>query len=221
MRRTIKGFAEVAARTLPIQEPIVEFGALQVPGQEQFADLRPLFPGKQYIGADMREGLGVDRVLNLHDIALESDSVGTILSLDTLEHVEFPHKAVAEMHRVLKPNGIAILSSVMDFPIHDFPYDYWRFTPEAFRSIMRPFANVFVGYAGRSNFPHTIVGVGFKGATPDLTAFERDFAVWKQRQNYLWNLELPDLVKQFTPPVAVPVFSRVYGWMRGARARRD
>lgn len=220
MRRTIKGFAELAARTLPIDEPVYEFGALQVPGQEAFADLRPLFPGKQYFGADMREGLGVDRVLNLHAIDLEDHSVGTILSLDTLEHVEYPHKAVSEIHRVLKPNGIAILSSVMDFPIHDFPYDYWRFTPEAFKSLLKPFAHSFVGFAGRTSFPHTVVGVGFKGVQPDLTNFLREFEAWKNRQNHLWNLEFPEMVKQLTPPIATPVLSRVYAFGRRLAGRR-
>lgn len=220
MRRTIKSFAEIAARTLPIGEPIFEFGALQVPGQEDFADLRPLFPGKKYFGADMREGLGVDRVLNLHAIELESDSVGTILSLDTLEHVEYPHKAVAEIHRVLEPNGIAIVSSVMDFPIHDFPYDYWRFTPEAFRSLLKPFAHSFVGFAGRSTFPHTVVGVGFKGVQPDMAEFLRQYEVWKTRQDHLWNLELTDVVKLLTPPIAAPVLSRVYAFGRRLLAPR-
>jgi ubiquinone/menaquinone biosynthesis C-methylase UbiE len=83
----------------------------------------------------MRDGPGVDKLLNLHDIDLPSESVGTILCFDTLEHVEYPHRALEQIYRILKPDGIAVVSSVMDFPIHDYPYDYWRFTPEAFKSI--------------------------------------------------------------------------------------
>jgi hypothetical protein len=63
MRESIKQFVKIAADTLPILEPIYEFGALQVPGQEGFADLRPIFAGKEYVGCDMREGPGVDRIL--------------------------------------------------------------------------------------------------------------------------------------------------------------
>ena len=76
-----------------MEEPIYEFGALQLPGLEEFADLRPFFRGKSYVGCDMREGRGVDKVLNLHNIDLPDESVGTVITLDTLEHVEFPHKA--------------------------------------------------------------------------------------------------------------------------------
>ncbi len=166
MRELIKHFVSICAETLPISEPIYEFGALQVPGQEGFADLRPLFPGKRYVGADMRNGVGVDRILDLHHIDLPSDSVNTVLLLDTLEHVEFPRKAIEEVHRVLGANGILILSSVMNCPIHDHPHDFWRFTPDAFRSLLKPFDSFVVDFAGDSDFPHTVVGIGFKGKIP-------------------------------------------------------
>ena len=56
MRESIKEFVKIVSETLPIPEPIFEFGSLQVPGQEGFADLRPIFPNKKYIGCDIREG---------------------------------------------------------------------------------------------------------------------------------------------------------------------
>lgn len=124
MRELVKQFVKICAETLPISEPIYEFGSLQVPGQEGFTDLRPFFPEKKYIGADMRKGAGVDVILNLHNINLPSESVGTVLIFDTLEHVEFVRKAIKESHRILEPNGILIISSVMNFPIHDHAYDY-------------------------------------------------------------------------------------------------
>ncbi len=181
MRESIKQFVKIGAETLPISEPIYEFGSLQVPGQEGFADLRPFFPEKKYVGADMREGPGVDIIINLHKINLPSESVGTVLILDTLEHVEFVRKAIEETHRILKPNGILIISSVMNFPIHDYPYDYWRFTPEAFRSLLKPFTSSFVDFAGESNFPHTVVGIGFKDSISKDTMdeFMRRFKYWK------------------------------------------
>jgi SAM-dependent methyltransferase len=216
MRDNVKELAAIAATTLPIMEPVYEFGALQVAGQEGFADLRPLFPGKQFVGVDMREGLGVDRILNLHDIDLPPESVGTIISLDTLEHVEYPGRALQEIHRVLKPDGIAIISSVMYFPIHDHPYDYWRFTPEAFKSILKPFAHSFVGYAGKEKFPHTVIGIGFKGAVPDLAEFTRRYNAWQQQQE---EIEEPPgfkhVVKLLTPPILHPLLSRLYTALSG------
>jgi len=202
MRQTIKDFVSICSNYLPIEEPIYEFGSMQVPGQESFADLRSLFLGKEYVGADMREGPGVDKVLNLHNIDLLADSVGAVICLDTLEHVEYVHRALEEIYRVLKPNGIVVISSVMDFPIHDYPYDYWRFTPEAFKSLLKPFAASFVGFAGMEDFPHTVVGIGFKGGNPPLTQFEKKYKEWKAPQEYHAGLSTFEWIRKLiTPPI--------------------
>ena len=202
MRQVVKDFAVIGARILPIAEPIYEFGSLRVPGQETFADLRPLFPGKEYVGADMREGLGVDKILNLHDIDLPDDSVGTILCLDTLEHVEYPHKAMQEIYRVLKPDGIAVISSVMYFRIHDYPHDYWRFTPEAFRSLLKPFTSTFVSFAGVETFPHTVVGIGFKGESIPMPELSAAYLEWQKQHYRQRNISgFRRIRKLLTPPI--------------------
>src|SRR5665647_1859435 len=109
MRESIKQLVKIVAETLPVTEPIVEFGSFQVAGQEKLADMRPLFPLKEYIGCDMRRGPGVDCIADLHDIAMPTESVGTALVLDTLEHVEYPRKALEQIYRVLKPDGIVLI----------------------------------------------------------------------------------------------------------------
>lgn len=211
MRQTIKDFVSVLASSLPIKEPIYEFGSLQVSGQEGFADLRPLFPGQEYVGADMREGTGVDKLLDLHDIDLPSESVGTVICLDTLEHVEYPHKALEEIHRILKSDGTAVISSVMFFPIHDYPHDYWRFTPEAFRSLLKPFRSSFVGFAGDQLFPHTVVGIGFKGAEPQLSAFMEGYEHWQSQQGpEADGAALKRIARLVIPPLFLPIVSRLY-----------
>lgn len=211
MRKSIKQFVKICAETLPISDPIYEFGSLQVPGQEGFADLRPLFPDKEYIGADMREGTGVDIILNLHRVSLHAESAGTVLILDTLEHVEFPRKAIEEIYRILKPNGILIMSSVMNFPIHDHPYDYWRFTPEGFKSLLKPFAFLFVDSIGDPTFPHTIVGLALKRSISDnfMYRFMKKFKIWKQywseTQQPMWKR----VVKLFVPPIVLTMAQKV------------
>src|SRR5215471_10241894 len=111
MRQGIRDFVEIVSGALPIPDPIVEFGARQ--SQPGFSDLRPFFPGKKYIGCDMREGPGVDQIANVHDSGFAPESIGTVLLLETLEHVQFPMRAMEEVHRILKPNGTVMLSSQM------------------------------------------------------------------------------------------------------------
>lgn len=180
MRPSIRRLVEIAARTLPLPEPVYEFGSLQVMGKPELEDLRSVFPGRVYVGCDMRDGPGVDRVLDLHAIDLPDGVAGTVLLMDTLEHVAHPHRAMAEIHRILRPDGVVLLSTVLDFPIHDYPHDYWRFTPQGIELLLEAFPTQRVGYYGRDIFPHTIAGVGFKGEAPDLTRFLAGLENWKR-----------------------------------------
>jgi len=211
MREPIKEFVQIVADTLPILEPIYEFGALQVPGQEGFADLRPIFAGKEYVGCDMQEGPGVDRVLNLHEVDLPSETAGTALILETLEHVEFVRKATEEAYRILKPNGILVITSAMKLQIHSYPYDYWRFTPEAFKSLLRPFASSFVDFAGAEEFPHFIVGIGFKGLAPEdkINDFMIKVQNWKKRWRWFESKSLEVYVKSVIPPILLAVYRSI------------
>ncbi len=183
MRRSVKEFVEVCARALAIPEPIYEFGSLQVTGQEGFADLRPIFPGREYVGCDRREGRGVDLILDLHEIGLPDGTAGSVLCLDTFEHVEFPRRALAEIHRILKSGGLCVVSSCMKFPIHDHPHDYWRFTPDGFGSLLGEFEFSLVESAGKRDFPALVVGVARKGPMPEAEAsrLASEIARWKER----------------------------------------
>jgi len=215
MRRSVKDFVSIVAARLPIQEPIYEFGSLQVPGQEGFADLRGLFPGRDYVGCDMRPGPGVDRILDLHHIDLPAESVGTVLCLDTLEHVEYPREALDGIYRILKPGGMAVISSVAYFPVHDHPNDYWRFTPEAFTSLLKPFPHSFVGHAGNQFFPDPVVGIGFKKESPCLAGFEPEFLRWQRRHSR----SLEHIVAMAAPPKLLPLIFGLHARMM-SRLRR-
>jgi SAM-dependent methyltransferase len=208
MRRSIKDYVGLVAATLPIRGPIYEFGAYQVAGQEGFADLRPLFPGIPYVGCDARPGPGVDLVADLHDLDLPTDAAGAILCCDTLEHVGFPDRAVEEMYRVLAPGGIIVITSVMNFHIHDHPHDYWRFTPDGFALLLRRFPRSRVGSAGRDVFPHTVVGVAAKGGDLPLDAYARAMHGWQRRWRHPKGRSLAALATEIMPPFLLDLYRR-------------
>lgn len=163
MRPAVLDFARDVAEQFPLVEPVVEFGARAAEGQERIADLRDVFRVGEYIGCDIQEGRGVDRIEDLHDLTFEDDSIGTIICLETLEHVADPLRAVEEMHRVLRPGGVLAISSLMFFPIHAHPWDYWRFTPEGFALLLRPFETSTVVAQGWDQMPEGVFGIGVKG----------------------------------------------------------
>src|SRR4051794_20245516 len=103
MNRFIRGVVQAVAETFPLPGPVLEVGAYQVQGQEGLADLRPLFPGRAYLGVDVRPGPGVDLVADVEALPQADASVGTVLALDTFEHVPHFWHGFAEVRRVLRP----------------------------------------------------------------------------------------------------------------------
>ncbi len=170
MRENIRVCVQAVAETLTIPQPVVEIGALQVEGQLHAADLRPLFADSDYTGCDIRPGPGVDRIEDVHQLSFATATVGTVLMLETLEHVKNPIRALAEVFRVLRPGGVVAISSVMDFPVHEFPADYWRFAPQGFDLLLERFAPRRVYIQGLPLFPHSLVGVGIKPGSAETAA---------------------------------------------------
>lgn len=156
---------DVLAR-VGMPDPIVEFGSLQVEA-DQDDDLRDLLRphGRELaLGTDYRPGPGVDRVEDLRGLTFADGELGTAVCLDTLEHCEDPWTAVREMHRVVRPDGgTCLIGSVMRFPIHAYPSDYFRFTPAGFAALLAPFDGVAVCGIGDPDFPQEVFGVGVRG----------------------------------------------------------
>lgn len=171
MRDHNKAFCSLVAETFDCPGPVFEFGSYQVDGQEGYANLRGLFANKSYVGCDMRPGPGVDRVEDVTAISLPDGSAGTVLCIETFEHVFAVNKAFDEVFRLLKPGGIFVITSPLNFRIHGYPDDYWRMTPNCLRRQLAPYAARVSGYQGYHAFPHTVMGVGLKAPiAPDCVA---------------------------------------------------
>jgi SAM-dependent methyltransferase len=165
----VRAFVEDALEALAPPDPVVEFGSMQVEA-EQDADLRPLFAGRDFTGTDFRAGPGVDRVEDLRALTFADGEVGTALCLDTLEHCEDPVQACRELARVVRPDGgVCVISSVMLFGIHGYPSDYFRFTPEAFRSMLGGFDAAWAFGTHDPDIPREVFGVGVNGRPLELS----------------------------------------------------
>jgi SAM-dependent methyltransferase len=218
MRHCIRSLVRSFIETHRLPDPVLEIGSLQVSSGGVDADMRPLLPGRRFFGLDLRAGPGVDGRADAHALGIATASVGTILSLDALEHVEDPRRAVEEFRRVLAPGGVALLTSTMRFPIHEHPADYWRFTPSGMGSLLRPFAARFVGHAGEEDFPHVVFGIGYVEPSGPPPAFRDAYERWRREWHRAeWGRSWRDWVRPFVPP-AVPWLWRAV--KRAGRRRR-
>lgn len=68
-------------------------------------------PAQGFQGVDVEPYEGIDHVTNLEDgIPFENDSVAAIRANHSLEHLSSIDKIMDEIYRVLKPNGVAIIT---------------------------------------------------------------------------------------------------------------
>ena len=108
----------------------------------------------------------MDRVEDVTAISLPDESAGTVLCIETFEHVFEVRRAFDEVFRLLKPGGIFVITSPLNFRIHGYPDDYWRMTPNCLRRMLGPTPRGSAGYQGYHAFPHTVMGVGHQGPGP-------------------------------------------------------
>lgn len=110
-------------------------------GQKPFASM---FHGhvSAYIGLDdpaTAEPLGgskADVLGTVGRLPLRSCSADTVLVTEVLEHLPEPALALAELHRLLKPGGLLIVTTPMIYNRHGSPHDFFRFTPEGLRYLL-------------------------------------------------------------------------------------
>ena len=115
---------------------ILEVGSYDVNGS-----VRPLamrHNPRSYIGTDMREGPGVDEVVDACklDVRFGAERFDVVICAEMLEHAEDWRSVVENMKSVLKEGGLLLLTTrSKGYPLHDFPSDHWRFEVDDMKRI--------------------------------------------------------------------------------------
>jgi SAM-dependent methyltransferase len=165
MNQFLRGVARALAESFTLPDPILEIGSYQVEGQDELIDLRGLFPGRPYIGVDFRPGPGVDCVASVERLPQPDASVGTVIAFNTFEHVQRFWVGFDEVFRVLRPDGVFVLSCPFYFHQHDYPSDYWRFTPQAFEFLLAKYPARILGWHGPERRPQNVWAAAFREAS--------------------------------------------------------
>lgn len=103
---------------------------LDVGSRDYNGTVSPLFT--DYLGVDMEGGPNVNVVARADKLPFEDESFDVVVSTEMLEHDPFFWLSIPEMARVLRKNGYMILTTRgINFHLHGYPDDYWRFTESA------------------------------------------------------------------------------------------
>ncbi|UKO98440.1 class I SAM-dependent methyltransferase [Nostoc sp. UHCC 0870] len=152
-----KIFASYLNQITNSSEKILDVGTSQ-----RFAkELRPYeswFNGKEYIAAGYNPSsqygkYNCDCHQDIEAMTFEKNHFDGIICLEVLEHVENPFQAVNEIKRVLKKNGMLLLTVPFLLQYHgkgsssqsheNYP-DFWRFTHEGLQQLFKDFQKLDV-----------------------------------------------------------------------------
>jgi len=103
-----------------------------------------LFHDCDVVSTDIKQYSGIDEIVDVHDLAYKDETFDYVVCVSVLEHVFETKKAVSEIYRVLKKDGVAIINTPFLYPLHDEPNDYFRFTEFAYRKLFDNFSRVEV-----------------------------------------------------------------------------
>jgi SAM-dependent methyltransferase len=93
--------------------------------------------GWRYVGLDIEAGENVDlQVSDGYDWKMvEDDSFDVVLCSQVLEHTRYPWRLTQEMARVLRPLGLAFLTSPSTGHVHRYPEDCFRYYPDGLSAL--------------------------------------------------------------------------------------
>lgn len=129
---------------------------------KELSFLKNDFDTPNYIAAGYEPDFSIDSPCDEHQniecLTYDDSLFDLVICLEVLEHVSNPFAAIQELYRVLKPNGTIILttpffngyhgksnSNMTDVShSHNSYPDYWRFTEEGIRFILKDFNHIEV-----------------------------------------------------------------------------
>jgi len=90
---------------------------------------RAYFPNvEKYTGCDFDATRGpVDFACPADKIPMPDESFDSLLCTEVLEHVPDPSATLVEFHRILRAEGMVLLTTPMYWPSHEAPYDFFRY----------------------------------------------------------------------------------------------
>ena len=102
-------------------------------------------PDIELVGTDVYASDNTSLLCDAHKLPFESGSFDGVWIQAVLEHVLDPHIVVAEIHRVLRTNGLVYAETPFMQQVHERAYDFTRFTLSGHRWLFKRFEQISAG----------------------------------------------------------------------------
>lgn len=130
----------------------LDVGCGQMPYRDMITDRSKV---SEYMGMDLGNNIYADRlapdlIWDGVSIPLQDRTINCAMATEVLEHCPDPQTVMDEVFRVLKPRGTFFFTVPFLWPLHDAPYDEYRYTSFALHRIFSKagFINIEVNALG-------------------------------------------------------------------------
>lgn len=125
--------------------------------------------------------------VDMERLPYKDECFDCVISDQVIEHLENPGKAIDESYRVLKKGGTAIHTTCFMNYYHPAPKDFWRFSPDALRSLCKEFTEILQceGWGNRMALLLCFLGDRFRAMEiPDTKFSVRRFVATYNENRY-------------------------------------
>lgn len=180
---------------------ILELGARKINQKERFGDYG------EYVVFDIHEDEGVDVAGDIHQLSryFGEGQFDAVFMVSVMEHLAMPWKAILEINRVMKPGGLLFISTHPVWPAHALPWDFWRYSKEAFPVLLNRFTG-FEVLKCDEGLPCLVLPFG---KDPSLTYLHREAAnlgvsvvarkTGEADSRLSWGLEVDEMIASVYP----------------------
>ncbi len=133
---------------------ILEIGSGQhTHGRDHYSAKKYFNHSNEFVQSDINPTFG-HRVIDITKFN-DQGEFDVILCMNVLEHVYDFQRGIQNLHRALRDGGELIVFVPMIYPLHDEPYDFWRFTEHALRRMFNGFTIRELSYNGIRRFAYS------------------------------------------------------------------
>lgn len=152
-------FAENSGKSF---HTIIDLGCGKQPYRQFYEKL-----SKTIIAADIDQNENVSVLLEADRLPFIEESIDLVLFTEVIEHVSNPQLTLKEIARVLRVNGLLIITWPLFYPLHDFPKDFYRLTEFGMQTALNDCGLKLITMKRRGSLLsvlHTILGQCLSGA---------------------------------------------------------
>jgi len=102
---------------------------------------------------------GVEVMASADALPFPDASFDCVICTEVLEHCADPRGVMQEVARVLRAGGRAFITTPFLLPLHEMPYDYYRYTPSALKHLSEEAGLVVRRLVPRGSYISVFLGV--------------------------------------------------------------